>query len=146
MGRARLLPCPKVIPRKKVPGHMEAWILVADIYPTPITIESGATIWSSICIESEPMPSWPVLECARLGCDRQSLIVEVGGYWLWIVVHYSVQSPVICLNTYRSVETESLLIMQLHVVLWSVLSGTLVVLEWFNFKLPTCFSRHQTCC
>ena len=30
-GHTRLLPCPKTIPHKRVPGHMEAWIFVVDI-------------------------------------------------------------------------------------------------------------------
>ena len=55
----------------------------------------------------------------------------------------ALQSPVVCLITYRSaVETDQgLLSMQLHRVLQSVFSGTLVVLKWFNFNLTTCFSR-----
>ena len=74
-------PAPRSSATKRVPGHIEAWIRVTDKYPTRITvlrflIESGANIWSSI--ECEPMPSWPVVECARLWCGRLSLIVEVG--------------------------------------------------------------------
>ena len=61
----------KVIPHKRVPGHMEAWILVADLY---LTRARCCTTWSSqglpfgplSSIECEPMPSWPVVECARL--------------------------------------------------------------------------------
>ena len=75
-------------------ARMEAWFRVVDIYLTRVMalcspIESGAPIWLSI--ECEPMPCSPVIECARLWWGRQSLIVEVGGYWLFIVVHYSLQ-------------------------------------------------------
>ena len=42
--------------------------------------------------------------------------VEVGGYWLSILNSFALQSPIVRLNAYRCVETESHL-MQLHVVL-----------------------------
>ena len=99
--------------------HMEAWFRVVDIYLTRvmalcIPIESGATIWSSI--ECEPMPSWPVVEFAMLWWGRQSLIVEEGGYWLWRVMHYSLQLfiwiPIVVLK----LKVFSLVIMQMHVV------------------------------
>ena len=79
--------------------RMEAWFRVADICLTcvmalRILVDSEATILLNI--KCKPMPSWPVVECARLWCGRQFLIVEldldnVGSYWLWIVVHYSLQ-------------------------------------------------------
>ena len=73
--------------------------------------------------------------------DSDVEVGEVGGYWLSILNSFALQSPIVRLNAYRCVETESHLIMQLHVVFQSVLSRTLVVLEWFNLKLTACFSR-----
>ena len=56
---------------------------------------------------------------------------------------YALQSPVVYLNTHGSVETESLLISHYADARSFFVSSsvTLVVLEWFNFKLTSCFSR-----
>ena len=144
MGHTRLLPCPKVIPHKRVPGHMEAWILVVDIYPT-----RGTVLRFVIDSGGHDLVRQRVWTNAFLTCSRvcQTLmwqtVSDCRSRWSrWLLVMYScaLQSPVVCLNTY-SVETQSPLSMQLHVVLLSVLSGTLVVLEWFYFKLTTCSSR-----
>ena len=55
--------------------HMEAFFRVAScpIMALRVQVGSGPLNYSSIV--GEPMLSWPVVECARLWCGRQSIIV-----------------------------------------------------------------------
>ena len=94
--------------------------------------------------ECEPMPSWPLVDC----WVRQTLMWQTVSdcrsrlsRCLLVMNCCALQSSIFVWipSEVLKLITESIHIMQLHVVLLSIFSRTIEVLEWF--KVTTCLSR-----